>query len=772
MRGNISIFILLFTSVHWSFGQECTLSLRGQVLSATTGEPMAFANLMIKENSKGVVADESGHYVFNNLCVGTYTVVCTRVGCQHLEHAVRLEANTNYDFNLIEESIQLEKIVVAGKAIQQTTQAKAEVSGQELASTQGLNLGESLKRLPGVTTLNTGATIAKPVIQGLHSNRILILNNGVRQEGQQWGSEHAPEIDPFIADKVSVIKGAAGVRYGADAIGGVILVEPRPLPTLKGIGGELNLAAFSNGRTGVASGMLQGNLGGKLPLAGRIQGTLKQGGNLQTPDYYLNNTGVREYNFSWALGLKKERFQSDIFYSRFYTKLGIFKGSHIGNLTDLLNAIERERPTDDGNFTYDINRPQQRISHELLKLSSSLETGDIGKLNLQLTRQFNRRQEFDAHKLYNPLPDQVDAPSIEFEITTHTADLIWEHKSLANLRGDIGISYLRQSNTTDRGALIPNYDNDNASVFWIERWKKITSPLELEAGLRYDYRHLAVGRQGRDTINQDSDFSNVSGTFGAIYKFPKGLSLRLNVGSAWRAPHVSELYSDGVHHGSASYEKGDPNLQSERALNTSLTTELNNQHNFSASLSLFYNVIQNFIYLEPQQSPQLTIRGAFPAFYYKQADARLMGLDWGMDYEFVPNVTFENRISLLRAWNRSIDDFLVYMPADRFQTGLKYAFGEKDSKNAPFVRLTMTNMLEQTRVPENTDYAPAPPGYTRFDLEAGATFYFKKQPLEMGVSIFNLFNASYREYLNRFRYFTDELGRNVSVRLKIPFGIK
>lgn len=756
-----------------AFGQRCDLSISGQVLDSTTGEPLAFANVQIKETNAGAVADEKGRYEIANLCAGTYTIICTRVGCNHAEHLIQLNNNVIQNFKLATETNTLEKITITAEAVKpQTTQAQEEISGQELSSTQGLNLGETLKRLPGVTTLNTGATISKPVIQGLHSNRILILNNGVRQEGQQWGSEHAPEIDPFIADKVSVIKGAASVRYGADAIGGVILVEPRALPTVKGIGGEMNLVGFTNGRTGVGSGLLQGNWGGKLPLAGRIQGTVKRGGNLQTPDYFLTNTGVQEYDFSWAVGLKKERFQTEVFYSRFYTKLGILKSSHIGNVTDLLNAIERERPTDDGSFTYDIARPQQRISHELFKFSSSIATGEIGKLNFQLTRQFNHRREYDAHRAYNELPDQITEPSIEFEITTHTADLTWEHKPIQNLRGDLGISYLQQVNTTDRGALIPNYKNYNGSIFWIERWKKLASPLELEAGVRYDYRQLEVGNQGQDTINQDLNFSNVSGTLGAIYKFPKMVSLRFNVGTAWRAPQVSELYSDGVHHGSATYEKGDANLQSERALNTSLTTELDNQKNFNATFTLYYNVIQNFIFLEPQQTPQLTIRGAFPAFYYKQANARLMGLDWGADYEFVPHFTFESKISLLRGWNRKIKDDLVLMPADRLQAGLKYTFKEKTDKQSPFIRINFTHVLEQPRVPANADYAVPPAAYTLLDVEAGTTFHFKKQTLEVGLAIFNLLDERYRDYLDRFRYFVDAPGRNVSLRLKVPFGVK
>lgn len=753
------------------FAQNCSLSLRGTVLNADTGEPLAFATIAIKENNRGAVADANGQYQLTNLCAGAYTVVCTRVGCNHVEHQVVLQADHVFDFKLEEESIQLDKIVVEGTAVApQTTQAKMEVSDIELAANQGLNLGETLKRLPGVTLLSTGATIAKPVIQGLHSNRILILNNGVRQEGQQWGAEHAPEIDPYIAERVSVVKGAAGVRYGSDAIGGVILVEPRALPKVKGLGGAVNLVGFSNGRTGVASGLLHGKLGGKLPLAGRIQGTLKKGGNLRTPDYFLNNTGIREYNFSWAVGLQKERWQTEVFYSRFFTTIGILRSSHIGNVTDLLNAIERERPLDNGAFSYQIGRPQQRISHELVKFSSNLQTGEIGKLNLQLSRQFNRRQEYDAHRAFNKLPSEISDPSIEFEITTHTADLTWTHQPIANLRGDFGIHFLQQANTTDRGALIPNYKSYNAGIFWIERWKKISSPLELEAGLRYDYRRLEVGRQGRDTINRNLNFNNISGTLGAIFRFPKLTTLRFNLGSAWRAPHVSELYSDGVHHGSASYELGNANLQPERALNTSLTAELDNQKNFNASVSFYYNLIQNFIFLEPQQQPQLTIRGAFPAFYYKQTNARLMGLDGSINYELVPNFTLESRISLLRGWNRTIKDDLILLPADRFQTGLKYTFNSEEK--APFVRLTMTQVLRQTRVPANTDYAPPPAAYTLFDLEAGTTIHVKKQPIEVGLTVFNLLDERYREYLNRFRYFADELGRNVSLRLKVPFGVQ
>jgi iron complex outermembrane receptor protein len=768
-----SACLLCLSAQSWA-QQTCTWSVRGKIINAATGEPMPFANVFVREKNIGATADAEGHYILANLCEGDYTLVCSMVGCNHVEHEVYVRTHISYDFLLQETAVTLDKVVVAAKIGKlQHTQASEEVSGAALLNTQGLPFAESLKRLPGVTTLYTGATIAKPVIQGLHSNRILMLNNGVRVEGQQWGVEHAPEIDPFLADRVQVVKGASSVRYGSDAIGGVILVEPRALPETPGIGGQVNLAGFSNGRTGVLSGMLHGKLSGKLPLSGRIQGTLKRGGNLHTPDYFLQNTGVQEYNFSWAAGLQQGKYHIEAFYTRFYTQLGILRSAHIGNVSDLLNAIERERPLEDGAFTYALGRPQQRISHELAKVKASRPTGDIGKLSLQLTRQFNHRREFDAHRLYNRLPDAIDQPSIQFEITTHTADLVWEHKPIHHLRGDVGVHIMRQANTTDRGALIPNFVSYNGSAFWIERWKRYPAPIELEAGVRYDYKTIAIGRQGRRDIDETLQFSNVSGTFGAIYKFPKLALLRANIGSAWRAPHVSELYSDGVHHGSASYERGNPQLRTERALNTHLSAELDNDKNLRATLTVYYNLIRDFIFLEPQAQPQLTIRGAFPAFYYAQTNARLAGLDWGMDYELVPGWTLESKAAFIRARNQALQDHLIWMPADQFQHGLKYTFRHTDATDlAPFIRLTMVNVLEQTRVPANFDYAPPPPAYTRFDLEAATTVRWRKQPIEIGLLILNLTNERYREYLNRFRYFVDEPGRNISLRIRVPFGVQ
>lgn len=750
----------------------CKLTITGRVLNADTGEPMPYANIVIENENIGTVSDEEGRYVLRDLCAGDYTIVCSRVGCDHAEHQLSIDAHhIAQDFLLHPHALELGTVEVKAEAVHlHAISGEDQLSGAELAATQGLNLGESLQKLPGVNTLKTGSSIAKPMVQGMQGQRVLIMNNGVRLEGQQWGLEHAPEIDPFVAEKLSVIRGAGGLRYGADALGGVVLVEPKALSTAAGWHGEMNLAGFSQGRTGLASGILETTFGGdKLPISTRIQGTIKRGGNMRTPDYFLDNTGLLESNYSWTVGTQNDRWSAELYYSNFFSKLGIFSGAHIGNLTDLRNALERGQPLGESSFTYTLNRPMQRIGHELFKAKVGYETGEIGTLTVQYARQFNRRQEFDAHSGYGQVPEGLDDPDIEFEVTTHSGEVDWEHKPISNLRGNMGVQVIRQINTTDRGALIPNYESWTAGAYWIERWRHYPSPFEVEAGLRYDLRKMDVGIQGQDTIGQQLDFSNFSGALGLIYK-QANWKLRLSTGTAWRAPHVNELYSEGVHHGSASYEEGNAELIPERALNTNLSFEWKPvEKNIQGQISVYYNLIDNYIFLEPRDEPELTIRGAFPAFVYQQAMARVSGLDAQFAWKWNDHWQWSAQASFVRGWNRDLEDHLVFMPADRVGTTLQWTTGEEAPGRSPFVQITLNRIFRQTRTPEKGDYAPAPDPYFMLDLEAGKTFMLGNQPLELGLAVFNLANVRYREYLNRFRYFADEPGRNISLRLKVPF---
>lgn len=763
--------------------QDCHIALRGVVLESETGEPLAYATVSVAETGKGAVCDGDGHFTIADLCEQTaYTVHIQHVQCVHFTQVVRLTENKEMTFKLKHDHILNEVLVVEKATTPQVMQAQNTVSQAEFSATAGMSLGETVRRLPGVSSLNTGVTISKPVIQGLHSNRIAIVSNGVVLEGQQWGTEHAPEVDPFTADRVSVVKGVAGVRYGIGNLGGIVVVEPAPLREQKGIGGWLALQGFSNGRGGVLAGSTDWHLPGRS-LTFRLQGTVKRTGNLHAPDYFLWNTGVQEFNLSGMAAWKKGKWRHEFSASRFNQTLGILRAAHIGNTTDLKLAIEQEIPVNNyDSFSYSINRPFQRIEHNMGKYKSTLRLSDRWKLTLQDAFQYNRRREFDAHKPLGVISDENPKPQIIFNILTNTVDAALEHQPIRHWQGGVGLQQQTQYNYVTRGGLIPDFLRIGGGLWATERWRRFPSPWEAEFGLRYDYQwnHITDTVGSLRKINTTRKFSSPSATAGLIYHFSDHANLRLNSGFTWRPPHVNELFARGVHHGSATYEEGDPNLSAEHGWNNNLAFFYDKSdwgippRLMSLQISVFYNRIQQFMYLNPEPEPVLSIRGAFPAFTYRQADALLRGIDGRFETRLWKGFSFEGRASILRAsyWTLNAPGhegtryqaWLPLMPSDRYTYGLKWR-----NRRETYCYIDATTVLHQTRYPDGVLLKEPPPTYTLFSFNAGHTFQFGRHKLEAGLSAQNLLNTRYREYMDFFRYFVDAPGTNVVLRGKWVF---
>lgn len=771
--------------------QDCNHVIRGRITDAETKEAIAFATVFVKETQTGAISDEQGFYNITNICNGSFTLEISHIECIHETRQVYIhDEGAVIDFALHHhEGQHLKEVSISAQAIEaKKTQANMTLDGAALAASRGQSLGDALKNLAGVTTLNTGATVAKPVIQGLHSNRILIYNNGVRQEGQQWGLDHAPEIDPATAEKLVVVKGAASVIYGADAIGGVVLVEPKAMRWTEGIGGKVNLACFSNGRTGVASLMLEGcqfchtnGFSGddKRKFSWRLQGSLKRGGNLKTPNYYLANTGIAERNYSGQIEHKGDRMTNSLYFSHFYTKIGIFAGAHIGNLEDLKRAFEAKEPLIKADFTYNLERPQQQVSHSLLKYKNTWQLSNEKRLVTQLSFQQNQRGEFDKHRLFGSLPTDTKVPNLAFNIITGIANSALEHHLSKNIHGKLGAEFIYQNNRTEKGGLIPNFVSTTSAAFLTERWHRYDSPWEVETGFRYDYKWLNARVRNSNPENegnlQQFDFQSFAGQFGVIHKWNTTTFLSYNLGSAWRAPSVNELFSLGVHHGTASYERGNVNLQSERSLNNTLSFS-HQSEKLKMQINLYSNFIKNFIYLQPDTVPVLTIRGAFPAFNYAQTNARLQGVDVFLDWNFYEKMHIETKGAYLKADNLRDKTPLILMPANRIALNLKYDLIKNKLDNAKHIRIEKldlsfggTHVFEQKRVPPNQDYVAPPEAYTLLNMAFSTSIAIKKQVFDVFFQVNNLTNVAYRDYLNRFRYFADEVGRDVQVRMEYKF---
>lgn len=751
--------------------KDCVYTIKGTVIDEHNKETLPYATIVIKNTLLATVSDSLGVFYFKNLCKGKYLLISSHLDCENVEVEVILAGNTNVVIHQEHHAKELHQLTIAAQrtAAQQSLNMST-LGIREMQASSGKALGEMLKGIAGVNSLQTGNSISKPIIHGLHSNRIIIMNNGVRQEGQQWGSEHGPEIDPYVADKISVIKGAAGVRYGPDAIAGVILIEPNILRDSAGYDAIINVAGASNGRQGTLSGILNGNSKKLFGLKFRIHGTLKQAGNSKAPDYYLKNTGFTEKNFSAALGYHHTNFGTEVFYSKFNSKLGIFSAAHIGNLTDLQRAFYSNVPLDSADFTYKINRPYQLIVHDLIKWKSYLNFNKAGKLNYTLSRQQDNRSEFDKHGPRNDSLAALNKPELNFIIHTLIHEVIYELQHFKKFNVQLGYMHMHQANSYEGRYFIPNFNNKGWGAFLIENYHH--KNFFAEAGVRYDERKLRVFLEQNGFIKQPLySYKKYSGLLGAGYHF-KGHDIKVNFGTGWRAPAVNELYANGIHHGAATVEIGDKNLQPESNLNAAVWWGIKPINNLEGEVEIYQNAIQNFIYLIPTQHPTQTVRGAFPTFKYKQVNAVLKGMDLKLKYQVTKVWHIHAKASYLHASNSQTNARLTQMPQNLIEPGITWEPPIKSVKwSNCYIKITYSIVAQAQKVEGDEDYLAPPPGYQLLNADAGITWTIKQQKINLGIGITNALNNNYRAYLNRYRYFADDLGTNILFHLKIPINL-
>lgn len=672
-----------------------------------------------------------------------------------------------------QDSIHLQDVEVIGRR-GELSHSIHRLSAQEMRENKGKPLAESLTDISGVSTIGMGNSIVKPVINGLHSNRILILNNGVRQEGQQWGMEHAPEIDPFTADQLEVVKGAQGVRYGADALGGVVLVSANDIDLDRKWKGNIGLIGQSNGRGGIMHTLIEGGVKGVPGLGWRMQASGKKRGNYKSADYFLGNTGVEELNYAGTLQYKRDRDQLELYVSHFGTQLGIFRGAHVGTIEDIQSRIDHGRPFENYDFSYHIDAPRQRVTHDLVKATWEHRFRADRSLEVQYGLQRNHRREYDLRRVASD-----DIPMADMVLTTQTLDLMLKQGS-----SSVGVQSLIQVNNNTPGTgttpIIPNFDSYAAGIFavhqfHINRW-------HVEIGGRYDFKYLDIAgyRYRRNTINEDGTvdqylltdtrrFHNASGTAGILYHFSPKLSWKSNVGLAWRAPSVNELYSDGVHHGSATYELGNSNLRSEKGLKW-INAFIWNGESLQITADVYAQMLYGYIYAQPDPNAiRQTIRGTFPLFAYQQHDAFFYGVDWRLRYAFFNGFHYDVSASVVRARNMELDSYLPYIPSARFQQALSWAYLGKSQPESYF-RFVHRFVGRQTQYEEGADYVAPPSAYHLFDVVASKEIKMgHDKAWNIMLSVENLFNRSYKDYMDRFRYFAHQMGRNMNLKISYQF---
>jgi iron complex outermembrane receptor protein len=767
------ICILLFMPV-FGFSQNCSLTISGNIKDSDTGLPLEFGNIYIKTHSIGTSTDSRGSFQLANICKGNYHITISHIGCESKQVFVQLTSDTVLNLTMEHSINALKGIDITAKSTLKTTQNTKIISQQNIADNANENLSTMLESINGVSTIKNGSGISKPVVHGLYGNRLTILNNGISQSGQQWGNDHSPEIDPLVANKIKVIKGTAALEYMGSNLGSVILVEPKIIEREPHLHGSANYFFETNGLgNGLNLQLQQYN----PKIAWKINGTLKKSGDKKTATYYLNNTGNQEANF--ALQLEKsfsEKFSTELYFSTFNTELGVLRGSHIGNLTDLEDALEREIPffTED-NFSYKIDAPKQRVQHHLLKIHSNYFIDNSQWLDFTFAGQLNNRKEFDVRR-----SGRNEIPALSLQ--QYSYFLEGKHqkifKNKLKLKSGVQFNITDNINNPETGIvpLIPDYLSYETG-FYLLTSKKINKSF-FEIGVRYDdvkQNVVAISRTiPREIIRYNNKFQNISASGGWIYSINNDFSFSYNIGYATRNPAINELYSSGLHQGVSGIEEGSTALQTEKSLKTTLGFNAKIKKKFSFESLVYYQDINDFIYINPQDEIRLTIRGAFPVFKYEQTNAEIYGIDISGKYQLNKSLQTKLDYSFIRANDLSNNLPLINFPSNNIRGSIVYEFsksiavGEKQLENFT-VELNNNYVFKQKNILKEQDFVLPPAGYNLVGIKIATNVQLKKTRLRLTTKVDNALNVAYRDYLNRQRYFANDLGVNVTLGVSLKF---
>ena len=684
--------------------------------------------------------------------------------------------------------------VTAASPAKTDTHARVEIEETALERTRGQDLAQAVSQVPGVTTARGTADSSKPVIRGHAERRLLVLYDGTRHASQKWGSDHATEIDPFAAGSLSVIKGAAGVRYGPDAIGGVVLVEPHPLLATPGIDGEVQLVASGNGPR-VAGAARLDLAPAKLPgFVARIEGNYARGGPLRTPTYVLGNTGSQVWNAGATLHVHRGPLHLTAAYSHYDLRAGVFYGVASSSPDAFLAGLERDEPLGADTWTASpaIDRPYQAVAHDRAQLKAVVHLARAGTLHAAYAFQHNHRREFE------PARASITGPQYAFKLRTHSLDVAFDHASLPlgafTSTGGLGIAAELQDNVYEGLPLIPNHRAATFGVFGFERL--VGTRFALEIGGRYDHhgrrsfltdsafaRHVGRGTlSDEDCVATESArrcglaFDTGSVSAGVLVKLPgDAFDLKVDLSSASRFPNGDELYMNGSAPTFPVYALGDPSLKPETTWSASPTLGLTLPW-LTGEVSGFVSFIDEYIQFAPELAADgaprfdVTVRGAFPRFRYSAVDAVFFGVDGGLTLGPAWPVSLRLEGALVRATSVDTGRPLLFIPADRVAASVRVTPPHAGPLHDGFVELRGEYVFEQRHTDEAADLAAPPPGVFLLSAGAGARFHLHNEnTLEVGVEASNLLNRRYRDYTSLLRYVADEPGVDVRLRLRFSF---
>lgn len=763
--------------------------LHGTIIDSKTSKPIP--NVIISLDSMMELTNNNGNFVFKGLNQGTHHIDIQKSGYEPTSYRIDLRSDSKNVIIPINEKVNnIDEIFLSKRdrksAERESSIISLTVNKEFLEKNRESSLMQTLDKIPGVSSMNIGSGQSKPVIRGMGFNRVAVVQNGIKHEAQQWGSDHGLEIDQYGVESVQIIKGPASLLYGSDAVGGVINLESPSIPLKNTFQGSVNLLAESNNNLiGLSSGFKFRKE--KWYYNGRL--TYRDYGDYKVPtdkinfDGYtftlyknhLRNTAGQEANAAFSVGYTDGHIKSETFFSNVNAKNGFFANAH---------GLEVRNSQIDYDFSSrDIDLPSHQVNH--FKVSNNTTLSFLShSLNIDAGFQNNYREEYSEPIPHGYMPKPADSRERIFNKNTLTVNVtdvvqVYDRHEIIT-----GFNVEQQNNRIGGwGFLIPAYNRFSAGGFIYDKYA-ISFDLHLQTGLRYDYgnyktaayydwypsqvtdsngntNELALQRAQDKTLH----FKNFSGSVGLSY-LVRNTTYKINAGKSFRMPLASELASDGVNYHMYRFERGNMNLAPESSYQLDLEVS-RSEKNFSVAISPFLNYFDNYLYLNPTSKYFETLQ----IYEYTQAKVFRAGGEITTSVKVTKNLDLDASGEYVYSRQKSGPKKDFTLPFSPPLSGLltvrynlhKILFFNNTSFSAMY-RIAAT--LNEIVPPENIT-----PGYQVFNISFFSTIKtFKNKTLDIRIKINNVLNTTYFNHTSFYRLIeVPEAGRNLSLSLTQNF---
>lgn len=743
----VFILLLLLWNTQFGYSQSgCRLSIRGEILNQKDSAAIPMAEIFIESGHIHAKSNINGTFNISNLCSGTILLEIDKSGYIH----------KHLEFSIARDTF-LTIYLQAGSDIQDTITIHAQVEkSKELAvdrsaiiNSNGEDLSKILAGIPGIQILQGGRNQAKPMVRGMYGLRVPIISGQFKLEGQQWGNDHNPEADAQSFDQIELIKDASALKLSHEGFGGVIRILHLPTPH----DGESNLdQGFqygSNGNQWAYTAKYTGKDAPDKPIT-YANISARKAGNYRTPDILLDNTGLEEYaggfGFIKEKNRRKEHF--DIGFYRF--EGGILPATRAGNINDLAAAINRKVPLSSDKFNYRIGAPRQVAGHVNTQYERNISLQN-GNYTWSASLQYDQRREFDFHR-----SSQLSFPQLDLILIAPGFQLSRTWYRPSNSYFTIGNILQAQLNRFGGFYFLPDFQSigNGTYALWHFHHRKVAHTFVF----RGDGKWMnASVRENGQFKTQNRYFANYSAAYSG--QVTKGRQqFQWHISRMWRAPWFNELYTSGVHHGSASYEKGNADLTTEKSYRLEAEWQYSNKY-LTVYISPYFNLIYGFINLTPDNSPVVTVRGVFPGYTYKQGDAFFAAADASIQLQISKALEFKSKGSFIYAQYTADGKFPAFIPQSRIQNSAIIHQGSWG------FQIDYEAVFRQLYYEKGSDLLPPPSGYALLGCGITNKSLDRKSRLEISLSASNIMNTRYRSYTDRLRYFSDMPGRNIMLRL-------